>query len=70
MEAMANLSLTTDKVMITEGGESTGEMGEMVRMGEMGMSMSGENHHETHFRGMDMPGDDSGNNIVNFTDSW
>ena len=60
---MANFSLgvevTTDHV-IAEGGESMGEM-------DMGASMSGEHHHETHFRGMDMPGDDSGNNIVNFT---
>ena len=57
---MANFSLgvevTTDHVINTEGGES---------MGEIGM---GEHHHETHFRGMDMPGDDSGNNIFNF--SW
>ena len=56
---MANFSLgvevTTDHVINTEGGES---------MGEIGM---GEHHHETHFRGMDMPGDDSGNNIFNFS---
>ena len=62
---MANFSLTTDHVNITEGGESMGEMGEM----DLGVSISGEHHHhETHFRGMDMPGDDSGNNIFNF--SW
>jgi len=51
---MANFSLTTDHVNITEGGESMGEM-------DLGVSISGEHHHhETHFRGMDMPGDDSG----------
>ena len=39
---------------------------------DMGMSTdmdTSEHHHETHFRGMDAPGDDSGTKylIVNFT---
>ena len=58
IKAMANFSLGVEgTTAVLEGGESM-DMGEMEDMG-----MHGQGHqHETHFRGMDAPGDDSGTN--------
>ena len=49
---------------------TTEELGESMDMGDdmdMGMSTdmdTSEHHHETHFRGMDAPGDDSGTSNI------
>ena len=49
---------TTDGVILEEVSEN-------MDMGDMGMHGHGH-QHETHFRGMDAPGDDSGTNFFNY----